>query len=353
MDDKDDYVEALCQELEQRQHFFDTRELGTVYFGGGTPSLLSLTQLKTIFKSIHQYFDINKETEITLESNPDDLSEEYLLGLRQIGINRLSIGTQSFDDADLKRINRRHNAAEAINAVKTAQKVGFDNISVDLIFALPHQDMTLWRSNMQQVFDLDIQHISCYNLSYEEGTDFYNKLQQGIYKEASDSLSLSMYQSLIKEATDHNFEHYETSNFAKKGLFSKHNSNYWTGAKYLGVGAGAHSYNGTNRQWNISDNKTYIQGILLNEASREEEKLSQTEAYNEYIMTGLRTMWGCNLNILNEKFGHEMLNFCLKLAEPHIENGHLINKENILYIVPEAIFISDTIMSDLMKVEQE
>lgn len=301
--------------------------------------------------TINHYFVINKDAEITLEANPDDLSEAFLLSLRQLGFNRLSIGTQSFNDDDLKRINRRHSAQQAIDAIARAQQAGFNNISADLIFALPFQTIEAWQSNLTQLFKLDVQHISCYNLIYEEGTAFYDKLQSGEYKEIGDKESLQMYKMLIEQAKENGFMQYETSNFAKQGLHSKHNSNYWTGAAYLGVGAGAHSYDGKARQWNISSNKAYMEGINTAMPNREVEDIDEQIAYNEFIMTGLRTMWGCDLNVLKTKFGDKMLDYCMNSAQTHLKANDLQLQDNILTITPQAIFISDAIMSDLMMVD--
>lgn len=349
VDDKDDYVEALIQELEQRKDYLPSNAIGTIYFGGGTPSLLSLAQLTHIFTHIKKLFSIEENAEITLESNPDDLSESYLKGLLEIGFNRLSVGIQSFDNDDLKLINRRHKAEDAIEAIKTAQNLGFDNISADLIFALPHQTLAKWQKNLTQLFALDVQHISCYNLSYEEGTAFYQKLMQGEFEELGDDESLMMYKELISEAKGHGFEHYETSNFAKEGLYSKHNSNYWTGASYLGIGAGAHSYNGKTRQWNASDNQEYIKSTQKGKSASEKESIDTDTAYNEYIMTGLRTMWGCDLLELKNKFGKEKLGFCLEAARPYLKSGQVVIKNDTMTISDEAIFISDQIMADLMQ----
>lgn len=351
VDDKDDYVEALILELEQRKDYLPNNAIGTIYFGGGTPSLLSIEQLTHIFTHIKKLFSIAENAEITLESNPDDLSESYLKGLLKIGFNRLSVGIQSFDNDDLKLINRRHKAKDAIKAIKTAQNLGFDNISADLIFALPHQTLAKWQKNLTQLFALDVQHISCYNLSYEEGTAFYQKLMQGEFEELGEDESLMMYKELISEAKRHGFEHYETSNFAKEGLYSKHNSNYWTEASYLGIGAGAHSYNGKTRQWNVSNNQEYIKSTQKGESASEKETIDTDTAYNEYIMTGLRTMWGCDLSQLETKFGKEKLGFCLEAARPYLESGQVVIKNNTMTISDEAIFISDQIMADLMQTQ--
>jgi len=352
MDDKDDYVDALCLELEQQVGFLPNTEIGTVYFGGGTPSLLSKAQLEKVFQSIKRHYTIADDAEITLESNPDDLDANYLQDLINIGFNRLSVGVQSFDDQDLKLIGRRHLGQDAIKVIKTAQEIGFQNISADLIFGLPFQTSEKWLKNLNQLFALNIQHISCYNLSYEAGTAFHKMLQKGELHELDDELSLEMYKMLIDESQKKGFVHYETSNFATNGLYSKHNSNYWSGNPYLGLGAGAHSYNGKDiRRWNASNNQQYIKGISEHKPVFEEEFIDDTTAYNEYIMTGLRTMWGCQLDQLQQRFGQEKLNYCLNSASPHIAKQQIILKDNTITIAAEAIFISDQIMSDLMIVD--
>ena len=345
------YVSALCSEIKQRQDYLPSRSLATVYFGGGTPSLLSAQEIRCIFDCIKQYFTLEDECEITMEMNPDDINHSYLTEIKNTGINRLSIGIQSFDNDDLKNIGRRHSAQKAIDAVRLAQSLGFNNISIDLIFGLPFQDIDKWKKNLDTAFSLGIQHISSYALIYEEGTAFYDKMQKGIYTEVDDELSLEMYSTLISEAEKNGFMHYETSNFALPNLHSIHNSNYWSGNAYLGIGAGAHSYNGSCRQWNVSNNDNYIKGIISEKPVCETETIDSITAYNEYIMTGLRTMWGCDIEQLKERFGAEMLQFCIRCATPYINSGQILITENKMTIAKDAIFISDQIMSDLMWVE--
>ncbi len=344
-------MSALCAELKQRQDYLPSRSLATIYLGGGTPSLLSAQEIRCIIDTIKQYFTLDDGCEITMEMNPDDITHSYLSEIKNIGINRLSIGVQSFDDDDLKNIGRRHSAQKAIDAVKLAQSLGFNNISIDLIFGLPFQDIEKWKKNLATAFSLGIQHISSYALIYEEGTAFYEKMQKGIFTEVDDELSLDMYSTLILEAEKHGFVHYETSNFALPNLHSRHNSNYWNGNPYLGIGAGAHSYNGSCRQWNVSNNDDYIKGITSQSPIYEVENIDKHTAYNEYIMTGLRTMWGCDLEKLNKYFGEEMLQFCISCATPYVNSGQIIVENDIMTIAKDAIFISDQIMSDLMWVE--
>lgn len=346
----DQYIDAVCKELEQRIDFLPDNKLSTIYWGGGTPSLLSYKHLNKITQSIRRHYQICKNAEITLEANPDDLTQEKLEQLTTLGINRLSIGIQSFNNDDLKIIGRRHTGLQAIDAIKKAQKAGIKNISADLIFGLPFQTLEKWQSNLNQIFSLNIQHLSCYNLTYESGTAFDKKRQKGDIKELDEDLLLEMYQLLIDKSKQKDFVHYEISNFAKKNYFSCHNSNYWKDIPYLGIGASAHSYNGKIRQWNIANTPQYIKGIQNDSPQFEIETIDAPKAYNEFIMTGLRTMWGCNLALLEKKFDKQTLNLCLKAASTYVENNQLIIKNNILTIAPNAIFISDQIMSDLMMV---
>lgn len=351
LDDKSEYIDALCLELKQRKDYLDTKELETIYFGGGTPSLLTKEQFERIFKAIRKHFAISPNAEITLEANPNDLNKSYTEELIHIGFNRLSIGIQSFNDSDLKIINRRHSAQEAINAVKTAQNAGFKNISIDLIFALPLQTIEAWEKNLNQAFSLNIQHISSYNLIFEKGTSFDKQRQQGLIKEIDDEQSLAMYQLLIEKSKENGFIHYETSNFAHDGFFSKHNSNYWLGESYLGIGAAAHSYNKKSRRWNVANNAEYIQGIKSNKPVFELEIIDNNTAYNEYIMTGLRTIWGCDLSLIKQRFGGKINDYFTQAASPYIKAKHLLINNNKLTIAPNALFISDKIMSDLMYIE--
>lgn len=351
LEDKEFYVQALCEELRQRQTFLPKTPLETLYFGGGTPSLLTATQMEHLFSAVRHYFQFSEMVEITLEANPDDLSEKTLKHLRRLGVNRLSIGVQSFDDEDLRRMGRRHSASEALRAVFNAQSVGFENISCDLMFGLPKQTLGNWAKNINQLLKLNVQHISCYNLSYEKGTAFYQKKQHGELQELDDELCAEMYKMLIEKAKQYNFQHYETSNFAKKGCFSRHNSNYWRRKIYLGLGAGAHSFDGKKRRWNVADNRKYTKGIMTGSPHFEEETLSRNEAYNEFIMTGLRTMWGCDLTDLQHEFGEGKRQFCMEAARPFLAVDQLLITNDIMHLSPDAVFVSDAIMAALMSVE--
>ncbi len=339
---------AICGEAVLRAGYLDGEIIETIYFGGGTPSQLSIEDLQSILNTLRNTFEISLEAEITLEANPDDLNINYLSRLLSIGFNRLSMGVQSFDDAQLKFLNRRHSAQKAIEAVKMAQQGSFHNISIDLMYGLPDLTMDLWRDTLNKAIDLNIQHISSYHLIYETGTKLYRLLQKGDVRSADEELSLDMFALLIEKLKEAGFIHYEISNFAKDGLFSRHNSSYWLDKKYLGLGPAAHSYNQINRCWNVASIPKFIEGIKVGKPDIEEEILDTQSRYNDFILTGMRTMWGINISALKEKFGQEMLNYCEANLKKHLQSGYVILDDNRYKISPQGIFISDSIMSDLM-----
>lgn len=343
-----DYVSALCKEVELRKDYLKKETVRTIYFGGGTPSLLLAEDFNRIFKAIYDTFQVSEDVEITLEANPDDLSSEYIAILRYFPFNRLSIGIQSFNDLELKFINRRHTAKEAIDAVNRVQDACFNNMSIDLMYGLPNQSMDIWKSNLDTAISLGVQHISSYHLIYEEGTKLYRLFKKGEVKEADEDLSLDMFSTMIDELSNANFEHYEISNFAKNGLYSKHNTSYWLGDKYLALGPAAHSFDGKDRAFNIASIPKYIAGIEEAKPKIEIEVLETSSQYNDFILTGMRTKWGVDLNKLETRFGAEYLNFCLKNAQKYIELGDVIHQDSKLKLTRKGIFISDGIMSDLM-----
>lgn len=343
-----DYVSAVCKELELRQNYIKKEIVRTIYFGGGTPSLLSVADFEKIFNTIFATFEVSPEAEITLEANPDDLSEEYLYKLKTLPFNRISIGIQSFDDEELKFINRRHTAKEAKDAVKRAQYSGFENISIDLMYGLPNQSMKIWEKNLETAISLNVQHISSYHLIYEEGTKLYRLFRKGEVAEAEEDLSLDMFSVMIDALSKAGYEHYEISNFARNGLYSRHNTSYWQGVKYLGIGSAAHSFDGVDRALNIASIPKYIVGIEEGNPLLEIEVLAVSSRYNDYILTRLRTMWGVDLKKLEEEFGDKYLDFCLKNAEKYILLEDVIIEDSKLKLTRKGIFISDGIMSDLM-----
>ena len=346
----DSYVQALCKEIVLRKDELANDVVKTIYFGGGTPSRLKKDHFKQIFNAINSNYKLFADMEITIEANPDDSSHAYVDMLLDLPFNRISIGIQSFDDQELKFLSRRHNAIEAIEAVKYCQEKGFHNISIDLMYGLPDQTLAIWKRNLQQAIELNIQHVSAYHLIYEEKTRLYSLLQAGKVHPVDEDSSLEMFGVLIDTLTEAGFEHYEISAFAKQGYISQHNSSYWTGLKYLGFGPSAHSFDGEHRWWNISSLPKYIAGINSSTPNIEMEDIDLTTKYNEYIITGLRTVWGIDLDVLKTNFGDELYDYFLKNAERYFNLNYLKRENSNVILTHKGIFISDGIMSDLMKV---
>ncbi len=348
---KDGYLAALKKELVDRRDFLAGEDIQTIYFGGGTPSLLSPNEIQSVIECIRQNFTVATEPEITVEANPDDLSATYIEHLSETDANRLSIGIQSFDDGYLKMMNRRHNAQQAIDAVKQSQSCGFKNISVDLIYGLPGLAHDMWLKQLQTVEKLNVQHLSAYHLSYEEGTAFSLKLKQKKLSEVSEDESLEQFETLTQWAKETGFEHYEISNFARQGFRSRHNSSYWNRTKYLGVGPAAHSYNQTSRCWNVSDVQKYISGIGNGICVSEEEILTQADIFNDYVITALRTSDGIDLNYLEKEHPRQMVDYLKKQAESFLRSNKLEIASNRLKLTHDGIFISDEIMEALIYLE--
>ena len=340
-------TDSICEEIERQQHYLKGAPIETIYMGGGTPSVLSPNELNQIFLQLDQTFNIASAQEITIEANPDDLDEDFLKYLKADSpINRLSIGVQSFHEEELKFMNRAHNAKEAFTSIEKARKYDFQEFSVDLIYGSPLSSLESWEANLNTLLELNIPHISCYCLTVEEKTALAHQIKKGLTqapleKDASD-------QFLFMQAffEKHHYIQYEISNIALEGHFAKHNSNYWKGIPYLGIGPGAHSFNGEDRQWNISNNALYMKNIENKIQHFEIEKLEEKDRYNEYVMTGLRTIWGIeekNLKQFDEKI---FANFD-RLIEPHIKNGNIINTNGFYALKPEAKLRADAIASDL------
>ncbi|MCL3850733.1 radical SAM family heme chaperone HemW [Parabacteroides sp. GYB001] len=345
---KEPYVTALIRELEIRKDYIGNEPLETIYFGGGTPSQLQATDFERIFDAIQRLFDISGCKEVTLEANPDDMTPEYVASLRTFPFNRISMGVQSFKAEDLRFLNRRHDREQALRAVELCKENDLSNISIDLIYGLPGQTLKEWESNLDRAIHLDIPHISAYHLIYEEGTALYKLKEAGKISPVEEEVSVSLFTSLIDRLTANGYLHYEISNFARPGMISRHNSSYWTGKKYLGAGPSAHSYNGESRQWNVSSLPAYIRGIESGSPEIEVEELDISTRYNDFIITGLRTMWGVNLTEIQGKFGKDKLIYCQKQAAPYLKQGLLIEKDENLTLSRNGIFISDSIMSDLL-----
>ncbi|MBP5590063.1 MAG: radical SAM family heme chaperone HemW [Bacteroidales bacterium] len=343
---KDDYIEAVLKEIEMRKDYVN-EPIQTIYFGGGTPSLFSSQDLYRIIDKIYKYFSVNQKIEATIEVNPDDVSREYLSSLREIGLNRISMGVQSWNNRDLKLMNRRHDEKKAEEALKDTMDF-FDNISVDLIYGVPGMSIEEWKNNLIKTLSFDIQHISAYSLIVEPGTAFYKMRLSGKIKEAEEELFIRQYELLKDMSEEHGFLHYEISNFAKQDYYSVHNSNYWKQVPYLGLGPSAHSFNGYSRQWNVSDVNTYISEIKKGGLSFEKEYLSEKTRYNEYIMTSLRTMWGIDLEKLELMFGKEMHDYVVSVSEKYKQYGMMTKREDHLILTNQGIMISDNIISEFM-----
>ncbi len=349
---KDEMVLALVKEIELRKGEFHDEEVETIYFGGGTPSRLQIADLRLQIDSIYKNYKVVKNPEITLEANPDDLSEDYLIELTKIGVNRLSIGIQSFFEDDLKLMNRAHNADEAKRCLEVATKY-FDNISVDLIYGIPNMSNEKWKQNIETALSFGITHISSYALTVEPKTALHTFIQKGIISPLDDEVAQEHFLILVDTLTEQDFIHYELSNFAKENYFSKNNSAYWLGKKYIGIGPSAHSFDGEKRGWNVSNNSVYIKSIQENKLPIETEVLSKTDRYNEYIMTGLRTIWGVSLDRIEIEFGAKYLDYLNQHAAKYIEDHLLFVDENILRTTKKGKFLSDGIASDLFLLNLE
>lgn len=346
----ENYADAVVRELKLRKDYLGNKVIETIYFGGGTPSQLTIKELSTIFNAIVANYKLSPSMEITLEANPDDLNRGYFLDLKQLPINRLSIGIQTFNDILLKKLNRRHNSKQAKTAVLQARDFGYDNLSIDLMYGLPGESLELWENDLYEATLLDPEHISAYHLIYEKGTKLYKYLKEGIVKEVDEEISLQFFKKLIDYLTESNYEHYEISNFAKKRKYAKHNTSYWLGEPYLGCGPSAHSYNIQSRDYNNITLEKYINNMSNNKLCTTTETLDLYTRYNDYIITRLRTMWGIKLNNIKEVFGNKLHDYALCMSKKHINNGDLILDKDHLKLSKQGIFISDGIMSDLLYV---
>jgi len=343
-------INAIIKELSIRKDYLKNEPVQTIYFGGGTPSLLTIQQIEKLLNTVYKNFSVEKNAEITFEANPDDLTKKYLFDLKKVGINRLSIGIQSFDDDKLKILNRRHDATQAHEAVREAQKAGFSNISIDLIYGLPIQSLDEWGADLDKAFSLSIQHLSAYGLTFEEKTLLSKQKEKKIIEPADEELMIKMYELLLEESSKKGFDAYEISNFSLPGFYSRHNSSYWNQTPYLGVGPSAHSYNGISRQWNVAAIQKYTEGILKNSSFYEQEILSLEDRYNEYVLLGLRTKNGINIDALEQNFGTELKDFCLENIKTFIDNEKAYRCGSFLRLNTKGKLISDTIIAQLMKV---
>lgn len=345
---KDELISALKKEIRLRKDEFKSETVETIYFGGGTPSLLTNSELESIIQSVYETYKVAEHPEITLEANPDDLSKERLIELSKSPINRLSIGIQSFFEADLNLMNRAHNSEEAKKCIAEAVNY-FDNISIDLIYGVQNATNEQWIENIETALSFGVPHISSYALTVEPKTALASMIKQGKIDNVDDEKAQEQFYILKETLEKADFEHYELSNFAKKGYYSKNNSAYWLGKKYIGIGPSAHSFNGKQRSWNISNNIKYIKALQEDHLPCDIETLSETDRYNEYIMTGLRTIWGVNLNRVEKEFGKENLNYLLAQATPYITQELLYIEASTLKTTRKGQFLSDGIASELFK----
>jgi oxygen-independent coproporphyrinogen-3 oxidase len=343
-------LQAIKLELELRKNELVNEKIETIYFGGGTPSILNSEELRTIFNTIHTNYNVVENAEITLEANPDDLSSEKIKALAKLPINRLSIGIQSFFEEDLKFMNRAHSAEESKKCIVEAQKY-FDNITIDLIYGIPGMSAEKWKENLKMAFDFEVPHISSYSLTVEEKTALHHLIKKGKVAPLDEELALQHFNILVDETGKQGFVHYEISNFGKPNYFSKHNVSYWKGEKYLGIGPSAHSYNGKLRGWNISNNAKYVKAVFSTELPIEYEILSKENQFNEYVMTGLRTIWGVSLEKITNDFGTDFTKKLLKNAQKFINTNllEIISVENskVLVTTKKGKFLADGIAASL------
>ena len=346
---KEAMVNALCKELEIRKKEFKDELVATIYFGGGTPSVLETKEIDRIIKAVYDNYTVAASPEITLEANPDDLSEEKLVALSRSPINRLSIGIQSFFEEDLKLMNRAHNAKEAEDCIARASRY-FDNISIDLIYGMPNMTNERWKENIAKALTFKIPHISSYALTVEPNTALASFVKKGLVKPVEDEIAQEHFNILNETLSNAGYSCYEISNFGKPGYFSKNNSAYWQQKKYLGIGPSAHSFNGVSRGWNINNNSKYLKAIELGELPMEVEVLSTTDKYNEYIMTGLRTIWGVSLSRIAAEYGNNYKEYVMLQAEKYIEEHLLYLDGDVLLATKKGKFLADGIAADLFMI---
>lgn len=345
---KEEMLHCLKKEIALRKEELKGEKVETIYFGGGTPSVLNTSEIDNLIATVYHHFDVIENPEVTLEANPDDLSEEKIIELSKTVINRLSIGVQSFFEKDLKLMNRAHNASEAKKCLNIATQY-FNNISVDLIYGIPDCSNKDWEENVKTALDFGISHISSYALTVEPKTALESLIAKGEIKNVDDVKAEEQFQILTKTLKKEGFIHYELSNFGKENYFSKNNSSYWLGKSYLGIGPSAHSFNGKQRSWNVRNNTHYIKAILEDKLPIERETLSKTDRYNEYVMTGLRTVWGVSLEKIKNDFGDDFLNYLEKLSNRFIIEDLLYIENKTLKTTQKGKFLADGIASDLFK----
>jgi putative oxygen-independent coproporphyrinogen III oxidase len=343
---KSELIQALVKEIGQRKNQL-TSEINTIYFGGGTPSLLEEDDLKLIIESLYKNYNVSSNIEFTLECNPDDLSQEKLNQLKEVGVNRLSIGVQSFDNNELQFFNRAHNSSEAEASIKRSQDTGFENITIDLIYGSPILTEKIWLENLHKVKEFNVPHLSAYSLTVEPKTAFDHQIKMGQTPMLNDENTIAQFKTLVQKTKEFGLTQYEVSNFGAVGFYSQHNSNYWKGEEYLGFGPSAHSYIGNKRIWNVSNNIKYIKALSEGEDYSEEEMIDEKTAYNEYILTRLRTIWGVDLEYISTKFSEEINVYFKQEIQSYLNSSYLHQINNKLTLTEEGILITDKITSDL------
>lgn len=343
---KKELIQSLLKEIESRKHLL-TDKINTIYFGGGTPSLLEGDDLKLITDAIYKNYNVASSIEFTLECNPDDLTQKKLRELEGSGVNRLSIGVQSFNNNELEFFNRAHNSNEAESSIKRSQDVGFENITIDLIYGSPKSTDKIWLDNLHKVEMFNVPHLSAYGLTVEPKTKLAHQIEQGQLPQLNDEKMIRQFKMLIEQTKGIGMTQYEVSNFGKEGFYSQHNSNYWKGAEYLGIGPSAHSFIGEKRVWNVANNIKYIKALNNGEVYFEEEEIDEKTAFNEYVLTRLRTIWGIDLMYIKSNFNEEINNHFQKELSPYLKSPYLLTDNNKITLTQEGIFIADKITSDL------
>ena len=337
-----EFIEALKREAANRKDYLGGEEVRTVYFGGGTPSLLELLEIQEILETLKKNYKIAAASEITLEANPDTVSKESLMEFKSLGINRLSIGIQSFFDDDLQYLSRKHDSKHALQVLDWAKEVGFQEVTLDLIYGIPTLTDEKWRKNLEIFFSTGFNHLSAYALTVEEKTALGQRINRGVAAAVSEDTTIRQYDILVEMTGNQGFEHYEISNFARPGHYSKHNTIYWKGEKYLGLGPSAHSFDGVSRQWNVANVKEYCDNY-----SFEREELTVDDRYNEYIMTSLRTIWGCNLDYIRSNFGENYAEKFENGVQKHISSGKMYQKDGNYILTDKGMLFADGIAAEL------
>ncbi|MEO8760733.1 MAG: radical SAM family heme chaperone HemW [Bacteroidia bacterium] len=353
LENKKNLVDAICKELKSRKDYLENKTVKSLYFGGGTPSLLGLSELQQILHTVNASFVLDKKAEITFELNPEDAELNYLQAIRKLGVNRLSIGLQSFDDEELKWMNRAHNAQQNFDCIARAQQAGFDNISIDLIYGSKFQTPETWRKTLQTAFGLNTQHISSYNLTVESRTQLQHLIKEKKEKDIDSEMSSLLFDILIEETEKNGFTQYEISNFCKPGFMAEHNSNYWRGLSYLGIGPSAHSYNGISRRFNARSNAQYIQSLENDKPFYEEEILTPNDKYNEYILTRLRTEWGCDLEEMKNMFAEKYIIHFLQQIDLYKQKNFIETNQNKVTLNKQGKHFADGIASDLFYTKKD